>query len=98
MLLCQATGLHGQSASHKYSTLHFCLIRPYAKAVRQGLEGWAHLEELKEFALRRGQRGVCQHFEQVAKVIAAVEGYPLHLLSTYTGSLLRRTVEIWSYP
>ena len=97
MLLCQVTGLHGQSFSHKYSTLHYCLNRPYAKA-SQGLEGWAHLEELKEFALRRGRRGVCQHFEQVAKVIAAVEGYPLHLLSTYTGSLLKGKVQIWSYP
>ena len=66
--------------------------------MRQGLEGWAHLEELKEFTLRRGQRGVCQHFEQVAKVIAAVEGDPLHLLSTYTGSLLMGKVQIWSYP
>lgn len=44
----------------------------------------AHLEKLKEFTLGRRQRGVRQDLEQISKVIAAVEGDPLHLLRRQT--------------
>ena len=44
--------------------------------------GLAYLEKLKKVTFGRRQRGVRQHLQQVAKVVAAVERNPLYLLST----------------